>query len=147
MNDTDPDHIVIKFVNEINRHDVDAILALSAPDFVFVDSLGHEVRGPERMREAWKAYFEMFPDYRVVIREHLSVGAEVALFGTASGTLAVGGTLPHEGHWSLPAAWRAVVRDRHVAEWRVYADNEPVRRILGGTPPESASTSPVMTRG
>lgn len=131
MPELDPDRLAIKYVNEINRHDLDAMSALMTPDFWFIDSLGQEVRGRERMIEAWKTYFEMFPDYRIIIRDHLVVGSVVALFGTASGTCAVDGNLPHGNRWSLPAAWRAVVRGGHLAEWQVYADNEPVRKILG----------------
>jgi ketosteroid isomerase-like protein len=141
MPSIEPERIAIRFVNEINRHDVNALVALMAPDFRFIDSLGHEVRGPERNREAWTGYFETFPDYRVVIREHLAVGAVVALFGTASGTRAVNGSLPHENHWMLPGAWRALIRDEHVAEWEVYADNEPVRRLLSTAPAETSSVS------
>ncbi|HYA58361.1 MAG TPA: nuclear transport factor 2 family protein [Thermoplasmata archaeon] len=131
MPELDPERIVLRFVNEINRHDVEALQSLMAPDFRFVDSVGQEVHGRERMREAWTAYFERFPDYRILIREHLTVGSVVALFGTASGTYAVNGQLPHQNHWTVPAAWRALIRNEHVAEWQVYVDNEPVRKVIG----------------
>jgi hypothetical protein len=32
--------------------------------------------------------------------------------------------------WEIPAAWRAVVKNDQIAEWRVYADNSPVLRIM-----------------
>lgn len=135
MPELDPDRLAIKYVNEINRHDLDALSALMTPDFWFIDSVGQEVRGRERMVDAWKAYFARFPDYRIVLRDHLTLGSVVALFGTASGTLAVNGELPHANRWSLPAAWRAVVRGGHLAEWQVYADHEPVRKLLAARPP------------
>jgi len=37
--------------------------------------------------------------------------------------------------WTVPTAWRAVVRNGQVAEWQVYADNEPLRASL--RPPTS----------
>jgi ketosteroid isomerase-like protein len=131
MSELDPDRVALRFVNEINRHDLDAIRGLMAPDFWFVDGLGQEVRGLDRMVEAWRRYFSQFPDYRISIRDHLAVGMVVALFGTASGTCAVDGGLPHANRWSIPAAWRAVVRGGHIAEWQVYTDSEPVWKILG----------------
>jgi ketosteroid isomerase-like protein len=130
MAETDPERVAIRFVNEINRHDTPRLASLMAPDFRFIDSLGQEVRGIERMVAAWTAYFALFPDYQITIRERLSVGQVVALFGTASGTLADGGELPHRNHWTLPAAWRAVVRDGRVADWQVYSDNTPVQKLL-----------------
>jgi len=130
---TEPDVVrtVIRFVNEINRHDLPAMLALVSADHVFVDGLGHEVRGRERLREAWEAYFALFPDYRILIEDHLQAGIVVGLFGSASGTFAVNGELSPSRRWKIPAAWKAIVREEHVERWQVYADNEPVWKIMG----------------
>jgi len=131
MPEADAVRIVLRFVNEINRHDVSAMLALASPDHQFIDALGHELRGHERIREAWLAYFDWFPDYRILIEDHLQAGIVVGLFGSASGTLAVDGELSPTRRWKIPAAWRAIVRDEHVERWQVFADNEPVWKILG----------------
>lgn len=131
MPEVEPERLAIRFVNEINRHDVGAMAALMAPDFRFVDGLGHELRGRERMAQAWTVYFQQFPDYRIAIREHFSQGHVVALFGTASGSVADPGNPPTVHRWTIPAAWRAVVWESHVSEWQVYADNLPVATLLG----------------
>jgi ketosteroid isomerase-like protein len=133
MSEVESERLAIRFVNEINRHDVAALATMMAPDFRFIDSLGHEVRGRERMCQAWSSYFQQFPDYRIVIREHLSQGQVVALFGSASGTVAGPGTSPGANRWTLPAAWRAIVWEGHVTEWQVYADNEPVSKLLSAS--------------
>lgn len=124
--------VVRDFVAAINAHDVERLAESMTPDHVFVDSLGREVRGREAMRVAWGRYFELFPDYEVRVDETLSRGASVGLFGVARGTCAGEGAIGGENGWTTPAAWKAVVRDGRVAEWRVFADNEPVRRILAG---------------
>jgi ketosteroid isomerase-like protein len=131
MVELDPDRVAIRFVNEINRHDVSALTEMMAPDVRFVDGLGQEVRGKERVREAWSSYFAQFPDYRISIREHLVLGQVVGLFGTASGTAGASSSPGERSRWSLPAAWRAIVREGRVAEWQVYADNEPVWKAMG----------------
>jgi hypothetical protein len=38
--------------------------------------------------------------------------------------------LRDENRWRIPAAWRAIVHDGLVQEFRVYADNKPVYDIL-----------------
>jgi hypothetical protein len=38
--------------------------------------------------------------------------------------------LKPENHWQTPLAIRAFVEDGLVTEWRVYADNEPVRQVI-----------------
>jgi len=133
MSEDEYQRVAIRFVNEINRHDVAALGAMMSSDFRFIDSLGREVRGRDRMSQAWTTYFQMFPDYRIAIREHLCQGQVVALFGAASGTVASSGDPPNVSRWRIPAAWRAVVWEGRVAEWQVYADNEPVSHLLSAS--------------
>ena len=135
MPETDVGHLVLRFVNEINRHDVSAILALISDDHLFVDGLGQEVRGKEHLREAWTWYFEWFPDYRILIENHIEMGILVGLFGSASGTYAVKGELSPSRRWKIPAAWKAIVREGRVEHWQVYADNEPVWKVMGTARP------------
>jgi len=123
--------VALAFVDRINRHDVPGLAALMTEDHRFVDGLGQEVRGREQMEKGWLGYLAWFPDYSIKVDDALSHGNVVALFGTAQGTYAVQGQLSVEAHWEIPAAWKAVVRDGRVSEWRVYADNEPVWKIMG----------------
>jgi ketosteroid isomerase-like protein len=129
--ESDTARVALKFVNEINRHDLESIVALLSEDHLFVDGLGQEVRGRDRVREGWRAYFETFPDYHIGVKEWFQNGRVVAMFGIASGTYAVGTDLPAENRWKIPSAWRAVVRDRQIAHWQVFADNEPVWKMMG----------------
>lgn len=130
MGESEGVRLVLRFVNEINRHDVEGLVSLISYDHRFVDALGHEVRGKEKLRRAWQGYFELFPDYHVEVRETLQNGRDVAIFGTASGTLAHEGQLLLRNHWEVPAAWRAVIDRGLVIHWQVYTDNEPARKIM-----------------
>jgi ketosteroid isomerase-like protein len=125
--------IVLAFVDAINRKDVDRMCELMTDDHLFVDSLGTTGSGREVMRKGWIEYFYMIPDFSISCSEIVQKGNLVGLFGVARGTYAVGGRLLDENRWEMPAAWRAVVRDNLVAEWQVYADNEPVRRVMAAT--------------
>jgi ketosteroid isomerase-like protein len=131
MTETEAVRLALKFANEINRHDVDSLLALVSDDHRFVDALGHEVHGREKLREAWTGYFAMFPDYHMDIRETFQSGPVVAMIGTASGTFVVNGELHAQNRWKIPAAWRAMVDHQHVVHWQVFADNEPVWKLMG----------------
>ncbi len=122
--------VVHRFVDRINAHDVDGIAALMTDDHRFIDSLGAEVLGRERMRHGWGEYFRMVPDYRVEVQGTFADGEVVVLLGVARGTYTRDGTLRPAGAWAIPAAWRARVRGDRVAEWQVYADNEPIRQRM-----------------
>jgi len=126
----DPIAIVLAFEQKINTGDVDGIVALMAPDGVFLDSLGAKITGRANLRQAWTEYFRMVPDYRIAHSEIFSHGAIVALFGEARGTFTHDGLLYRENAWSTPAAWRAVVENGRIRAWQVYADNEPIRLIM-----------------
>jgi uncharacterized protein (TIGR02246 family) len=135
MASNDPVEVVLAFMEKINAGDVEGLCALMTEDHVFIDALGERFVGRERMREAWKGYYSVIPDYKVSHEEILPKGAMVAVFGTARGTFAPEGAKKKENFWEIPAAWMAVVRDGKVAQWRVYADNQPVRKLMGEAVP------------
>lgn len=122
--------IVHQFAAAINRHDLEALVELMAEDHVFVDSLGSRVEGRQNMLKGWQAYFGMVPDYTITIQETFEQGSVVVALGSAQGTFAPHGELLPENRWSTPAAWRAEMRAGKIAEWRVYADNQPIRDIM-----------------
>ncbi|MGH7630247.1 MAG: nuclear transport factor 2 family protein [Gemmatimonadales bacterium] len=125
-----PVESVRRLVAAINARNVPAILASLTPDHRFVDSLGAVISGRAALEQAWQGYFRLVPDYAIQIEEELVLGDVVVLFGAAGGTYAANGPPRSGARWGSPAAWRAVVRDDRVAEWRVYADNEPLRRLM-----------------
>jgi ketosteroid isomerase-like protein len=135
MDSQQPVAIVLQFIDRVNAADVDGLCALMTEDHVFIDGLGNRAVGREKLRPGWKSYFAWFPDYRISHEEIFEDHNVVALFGSASGTYAVNGKLPKENHWEIPAAWKAVVRNGLIAEWQVYCDNQPVRKLLGDKAP------------
>lgn len=122
--------IVRAFVEKINTHEVAGLCALMTEEHVFVDSLGTTIRGRETMRTGWTGYFNWFPDYQISVTDIFVRDHFIGLFGVAQGTYSVGGKLLEENKWEIPAAWRVVVKEGLIAEWRVYADNSPVLRIM-----------------
>lgn len=125
--------VVLKFIREINAHNIDGLCALMSEDHRFIDALGSVVQGREQMRKGWIGYFGMVPDYRIICEEIIERGNSVAAFGTAGGTYSPDGVLMDENKWNVPAAWRARVVDGLVSEWRVYTDNEPIRQLMAKT--------------
>lgn len=118
------------FVRAINRQDVDRLTALMSPSHRFIDSLGKVIEGRERMREGWAAYFRMVPDYSVAIEELYPSDPIALMLGMAGGTYSRDGKLHPENRWQTPVAIRVLVEEGLVAEWRVYADNEPIRKVM-----------------
>ena len=155
------------FVRAINLQDVDALAELMTEGHRFVDSLGNAAEGREKMQAAWAAYFLMVPDYSIAVEEiycdtkggdagpstasaaadsaqddSIFVGSAqevVVMLGVAQGTYAADGQLKAENRWKTPAAFRALIEDGKVAEWRVYADNDPIRRRMAKTGPTKTS--------
>jgi ketosteroid isomerase-like protein len=112
-----------RFLGGINSHNLPALTMLLAADHLFVDSLGNRVSGAQSIEAAWRGYFAMCPDYWIHTDHVMAEGDIVLAAGEA------GGTINGEA-WRIPAAWKAVVRDGRVAEWRVFADNKPVYEIV-----------------
>ena len=87
--------------------------------------MGSQISGRKGLEQAWAGYFSLSPDYRIDIEAAAAQNAVVLACGFASATHA-----PLQKSWRIPAAWRAIVRDGHIAEWQVYADNKPVYELL-----------------
>ncbi|MFZ1131552.1 MAG: nuclear transport factor 2 family protein [Terriglobales bacterium] len=119
----DSAEIFMQFTAAINRHDVESLIALMPANHVFVDSLGNQVHGSKSMETGWRGYFAMCPDYWIRPDHVLAEDNVVLAVGEAGGT--IDGT-----SWRTPAAWKAVILDGKVQEWRVFADNKPVYEIL-----------------
>lgn len=125
-----PESVTNAFVRALNRQDVEEMVALMSPGHRFVDSLGNAIEGREKMRAGWVGYFKMAPDYTLTIEETYAHGSIVILLGAAQGAYTRTGKLAPENRWHTPIALRAFVEDGLIAEWRVYADNEPIRKLM-----------------
>jgi len=125
-----PEFVTSAFIRALNRQDVEGMLALMSPNHRLVDSMGTVVEGLEKMRPGWEGYFKMVPDYALAIEEMYASGPVVLLLGIAQGTYTRTGQLTAENRWHTPIALRAFVEDGLITEWKIYADNEPIRRLI-----------------
>ena len=113
-----PVDAALGFVGRINAHDVAGLCDLMTEGHVFIDALGGSFEVRENMRAGWKEFFRLFPGYRIDIETTTATGETVGLFGTAEGSYH---DTPKK-RWQVPTAWRAVISNGLVAEWRVYCD-------------------------
>jgi len=120
----------MEFVRAICGQNVSALTELMTLDHKFTDSLGNTVAGRDAMRFGWAGYFAMVPDYSIRIDETYFDGPVVVLLGTAQGSYKGKDGLSPGNVWQTPIAIRACIEDGLVAEWRVYADNEPIRALM-----------------
>jgi ketosteroid isomerase-like protein len=131
----EPLDVAMDFIKRINAGNVDRICELMTEGHIFQDAMGKRFIGREKMREGWSAYFKIVHDYQVHAEEFFQTDDKLAIFGTASGVYAGNGQPSGNNFWEVPAAWRVVIRDGLVAEWRVYADNQPLRKLMGERQP------------
>jgi len=119
-----------EFVRAINRQNVDSLAELMTVDHRFTDSLGNTVEGRDAMRSGWAGYFGMVPDYSLAIEETYADGPVVVLLGMSKGTNSGKAGPAPENRWQTPIAIRARIDNGLVAEWRIFADNEPIRALM-----------------
>jgi ketosteroid isomerase-like protein len=134
MANPQPLEVAMDFIKRINAGNVNALCDLMTEGHIFQDALGKRFIGRETMRQGWTLYFKMVGDYQVHAVEFFQTDDRLAIFGSASGRYAGGGAASNN-FWEVPAAWRAVVKDGLIAEWRVYADNQPLRKLMGESVP------------
>jgi ketosteroid isomerase-like protein len=135
MGNTKALDVVMEFIKRINAGNAGALRELMTEDHVFQDALGKRFVGRDKMTEGWKQYFKLVAGYRIRADEFFQTDQVFAVFGSASGMCAHHGNAGTENFWEVPAAWRAVVRGNLIAEWHVYADNQPLRKLIGDATP------------
>jgi ketosteroid isomerase-like protein len=135
MGNTKALDVVMEFIKRVNAGDAYSLSEVMTEDHIFQDALGKRFVGRDTMTEGWKQYLKLVPGYRIRADEFFQTDQSFAIFGSASGTYARNGSASKENFWEVPAAWHAVVRGDLVAEWRVYADNQPLRKLMGDSAP------------
>jgi ketosteroid isomerase-like protein len=117
-----PEEVANRFNACINRRDLSGLAELMTEDHVFTDTLGASVRGKAGCLDAWRGFFEQFPDYRNTF---------TSLIARGDLTIAVGYSTCAVEALDGPAVWTAEVKDDKVSHWRVYEDTPELRMELG----------------
>jgi ketosteroid isomerase-like protein len=106
----DPPSVVVAFNECINARDLDGLTSMMTDDHEFVDSAGAVVAGKAACVEAWRGFFDAFPDYRNVFASVLADGDTVTVVGRSECS---------EPSLVGPARWTATVRAGRIARWQV----------------------------
>lgn len=127
----DPDtQLVLDYIDKINHHDIEGLSELMTEDHLFSDSTGVVINGKDEMKLAWFDFFVNFPDYTIVPDDIIIDNGAAAVFGVAKGTYYTEGELTDKNKFKVSAAWKAIISNSKISEWKVYADFEPVRKIV-----------------
>ena len=125
-----PRNIVLRYVEQINAHDVDGIVGLLSDDYHFVNSSGDEFSGRQFMRETWLDQFAKHPDFRIRVNTVIADAGGVAIFGFSEGTYAPDGELREENKWSVPAAFLLTARGGKVTYFETFSDASMVYDLM-----------------
>ncbi|MFC0112464.1 nuclear transport factor 2 family protein [Kibdelosporangium aridum] len=119
---TDPTVVAARFNDSINRRDVEELAKLMSEDHRFIDSETNTVSGKQACLEAWRGFFDSFPDYRNIFTSLTAKDAVVTIVGYSECS---------EPSLAGPALWTARIQGEKVTEWRVYTDTPEIRARLG----------------
>jgi steroid delta-isomerase-like uncharacterized protein len=130
--------VVRRFINEvINRHDLDKIDELCAPDHgLYHPALPEPVHGSDKLRIALTSFFESFPDLHFTIRDLVEDGDRVAMRFSIAGTNTgpIGGSPPTKRTIASSGMVLYRVRDGRIAEGRIQEDILRMLNQLGLVP-------------
>ena len=123
-------NIILDYIDAINKADVDRILSLMSDDHILIDSQDHQMTGKDNLRQAWIGYFGMFPDYKIEVNEMIEKDSLICILGYASGTYKNLKNKGNSNFWKIPVALTAIIKDNHIRQWQIYADNLIVMDII-----------------
>jgi len=119
---TDPVAVAARFNDSINRRDVEGLARLMSDDHRFVDAEANSVAGKSACLDAWRGFFDAFPDYRNTFTSLTANDDVVTIVGYSECA---------EPSLAGPALWTATITGETVTEWRVYTDTPENRARLG----------------
>jgi limonene-1,2-epoxide hydrolase len=122
--------IAIRFVKAINDHDVDEIINLMSEDHIFIDAIDNKSVGKKGMKEGWKGYYELFPDYQIEISDITENASTIGLFGYVIATYKNLTNKLNSNFWRIPASWKAIVENNKIKHWQVYCDYSSLFKII-----------------
>jgi ketosteroid isomerase-like protein len=117
----------LAFNDAITRRDLASLSSLMTDDHAFIDSENNVFSGRDEVLNAWRGFFEAFPDYRNVWASVTSGDRLVIAIGRS--------VCASEPQLDGPAIWTAKSSGERVSEWRVYEDTLDNRIRLGIEPP------------
>lgn len=120
--------VAFRFVEHINRRELESLVELMTPDHRFIDLAGDVEEGRDVMGAGWADYFAHYPDYMIHI-SHFFVRDDVVIFvGRTTGSHL---RLPRDVEFQEPVIWIAPIENGLVAEWRLYPYTDQVCQKLG----------------
>ncbi len=120
--------MALRFIEAINRHDLDRLAGIMAEDHVFIDLAGDRVEGKEAILAGWNDCFRCHPEYMIHITGIDGIGDNVVLAGRTTGSHLA---LSRLGEYRQSLLWVATIRHHRVAGWRLLPDAPASHRALG----------------
>jgi len=122
--------VIMDYIDAINKADIDRILNLMTEDHILIDSQDNKMTGKDNLRQTWIGYFGLFPDYKIEVNEMIEKDTLFCVLGYASGTYQNMKNKDNNNYWKIPVALTAIVKDNHIKQWQIYADNIVVMDII-----------------
>jgi ketosteroid isomerase-like protein len=118
-----PADTVTRFLAALADHDIDAAIALAAPDVaVAVYPLRIEGTGPAILEQVMKDLVRAFPDLLITVSRVIAAGDVVTALLKAEGTQAAdyAGAINQEKHLDIDEAWRFTVTGGRVTQVHAF---------------------------
>lgn len=125
---TSPQAVFRQMTQDINRHDLEAMVSCFAPDYVSEQPFHPErnFTGPEGVRKNWSYFFATVPDLRADILSEAAIGdtllAEIHFHGTQAGG----------DEWSTRGVIVSGMREGRTAWARLYIEQVPAGELGSG---------------
>jgi len=127
---TDPAEVALQFVFHINRQKLDELADMMTDNHCFDDGVNSVTVGREVMKENWRRYFELCPDYLSHLSAVYSRDNHVILLGSTTGSHL---QIPWHQEFEESIIWVAEIIGERVNEWRI-AEVTKAERAKWGIP-------------
>ena len=128
MDSESPHAVAMRFLDAINRGDIESLAALMHEEYQLRVFDEPPQRGRKNGIAGWRGYASAFPEYRIFPQETALRGDTAAILGHTTGSHL---GLPDDEERILTLIWLATIREGLVVRWDLIEDTADNRRAWG----------------
>ncbi len=123
MSTTNEEKIALKFVDYINKQDIDGLVSLLSKGVTMIGYEGKIETGRKLIKEGFQGYFLDFPEYKIHVSKVARSRDDIAIIGKTTGS-----HIAPEIEAKETVIWIAKIEDNLVIEWRIFSDMDHLDR-------------------
>ena len=115
------------FVEKINKHDLKNLIKLMSTDHTLIVFDNNPEKGKNIMKNAWKSYFDICPNYMIYISQYAIKNDTVSFLGRTTGSHR---KISRIDEFEETLIFTATIKNNRISKWQLLNDTPDNRKSV-----------------